>query len=52
MVGDVNMFLNGTPGDEGFEAEAEIMIAGELTLRNIYVPLLFAPSSHHPPHQN
>jgi len=40
MVGDVNIFLNGTPGDQDFEAEAEIMIAGGLTLRNIYVPLL------------
>jgi len=40
MVGDVNIFLKGTPGDEEFEAEAEIMIAGEPTIRNIYVPLL------------
>jgi hypothetical protein len=40
MIGDVNIFLNGTPGDQDFEAEAEIMIAGELTLRNIYLPLL------------
>lgn len=32
MVGDVNVFLNGTPGDLEFESEAEIMIAGELTL--------------------
>jgi len=40
MVGDVNIFLNGTPGDQDFEAEAEIMIAGGLTLRDIYVPLL------------
>jgi len=29
MIGDVNIFLNGTPGDQDFEAEAEIMIAGE-----------------------
>ena len=46
MVGDVNIFLKGTPGDQEFEAEAEIMIAGELTLRNIYAP------PHCPPHQN
>ena len=38
MIGDVNIFLNGVPGEPDFEAEAEIMIAGELTLRNIYVP--------------
>lgn len=38
MVGDVNIFLNGTPGEQDFEAEAEIMIAGEVTLRDIYVP--------------
>jgi len=45
MVGDVNIFLKGTPGDQEFEAEAEIMIAGELTVRNIYVPLL--PTDDH-----
>ena len=44
MVGDVNIFLKGTPGDQEFEAEAEIMIAGEFTLRNIYVPPLPAAS--------
>ncbi|KAH7928219.1 hypothetical protein BV22DRAFT_1126666 [Leucogyrophana mollusca] len=27
MAGDVNLFLKGNPGDEDFEAEAEIMIA-------------------------
>ncbi|CCM02707.1 uncharacterized protein FIBRA_04813 [Fibroporia radiculosa] len=27
MVGDVNLFLKGTPEDEDFEAEAEVMIA-------------------------
>jgi len=27
MAGDVNIFLKGTPGDQDFEAEAEIMIA-------------------------
>ena len=43
MVGDVNIFLKGIPGDEDFEAEAEIMIAGEPTLRNISVPLHPAP---------
>ena len=32
MVGDVNIFFNGAPGDLDFESEAEIMIAGELTL--------------------
>ena len=42
MVGDVNIFLNGIPGDKDFEAEAEIMIAGKLTLRSICVP--FSPS--------
>ena len=42
MVGDVNIFLNGIPGDQDFEAEAEIMIAGKLTLRSICVP--FSPS--------
>ena len=40
MVGDVNIFLNGTPGDQDFEAEAEIMIAGESSPRNISVPHL------------
>lgn len=29
MVGDVNLFLKESPEDEFFEAEAEIMIAGE-----------------------
>ena len=43
MIGDVNIFLNGTPGDEDFEAEAEIMIAGELALRNIYITLFLPP---------
>lgn len=28
MVGDVNLFLKGSPEDEDFEVEAEIMIAG------------------------
>lgn len=28
MIGDVNLFLKGSPGDEDFEAEVEIMIAG------------------------
>lgn len=28
MVGDVNLFLKGTPADEDFEVEVEIMIAG------------------------
>ena len=40
MVGDVNIFLNGTPGDQAFESEAEIMIAGALTPRGISVPHL------------
>ncbi len=29
MIGDVNLFLKGMPSDEDFEAEVEIMIAGE-----------------------
>ena len=28
MIGDVNIFLKGDPGQEDFEAEVEIMIAG------------------------
>jgi hypothetical protein len=28
MVGDVNIFLKGSPSDEDFEVEVEIMIAG------------------------
>ena len=47
MVGDVNIFLKGTPGDQDFEAEAEIMIAGEpiqSLSRNIYVPPLLVPN--------
>lgn len=32
MIGDVNIFFNGAPGDQGLESEAEIMIAGELAL--------------------
>lgn len=34
MVGDVNLFLKGNPSDEDFEAEVEIMIAGES--RNVH----------------
>lgn len=31
MIGDVNLFLKGSPGeDDEFEVEVEIMIAGEL----------------------
>ena len=30
MVGDVNLFLKGVPGEDDFEAEVEIMIAGVL----------------------
>lgn len=30
MIGDVNLFLKGVPNEEDFEAEVEIMIAGEL----------------------
>lgn len=41
MIGDVNIFLKGVPGDQDFEAEAEIMIAGELALWDIYTPLPF-----------
>lgn len=44
MIGDVNIFLNGTPGDQDFEAEAEIMIAGELTLRGTCAPPLLSLS--------
>lgn len=51
MVGDVNIFLNGIPGDQDFEAEAEIMIAGELILRNIYDPFLLPPPPTCSPHQ-
>ena len=29
MIGDANLFLKGTPGEDEFEAEVEIMIAGE-----------------------
>lgn len=43
MIGDVNIFFNGTPGDKDLESEAEIMIAGELTLRGIDVPPQSAP---------
>ena len=43
MIGDVNIFLNGTPGDQDFETEAGVIIAGESTLRNVYVPLLPPP---------
>ena len=28
MIGDANLFLKGTPGEDEFEAEVEIMIAG------------------------
>ena len=28
MIGDVNLFFKGSPDDEDFEVEAEIMIAG------------------------
>ena len=45
MVGDVNIFLKGTPGDQEFEAEAEIMIAGELAARNISAPSSPPPRS-------
>ena len=51
MVGDVNIFLNGTSGDRDFEVEAEIMIAGESSVqRNIYAPP--PPSPRCSPHQN
>lgn len=29
MIGDVNLFLKGLPNEEDFEAEVEIMIAGQ-----------------------
>jgi hypothetical protein len=28
MVGDVNLFLKGSPEDADFEAEVEVMVAG------------------------
>ena len=28
MIGDANLFLKGAPGEDEFEAEVEIMIAG------------------------
>lgn len=28
MIGDVNLFLKGSPAEEDFEVEVEIMIAG------------------------
>ena len=43
MIGDVNIFFNGAPGDQDLESEAEIMIAGELTLRGIDIPPQSAP---------
>jgi hypothetical protein len=45
MIGDVNIFLNGTPGDVDFESEAEIMIAGESALRRFDIsPLCPSPA--------
>lgn len=32
MIGDANLFLKGSPEDEDFEVEAEIMIAGMVYL--------------------
>lgn len=34
MVGDVNIFLKGDPGDEDFEAEVGVMIAGMRSSRS------------------
>ncbi|KAH9947058.1 acyl-CoA N-acyltransferase [Amylocystis lapponica] len=31
MIGDVNLFLKGSPAEDDFEAEAEVMIAGALS---------------------
>ena len=33
MVGDVNLFFKGKEGEEDFEVEVEIMIAGEVVIR-------------------
>lgn len=46
MIGDVNIFLHGSLGDQDFESEAEIMIAGGSTLLfrvHISVPSLPSP---------
>lgn len=32
MIGDVNLFFKGSPDDEDFEVEAEIMIAGSILI--------------------
>ena len=32
MIGDVNLFFKGSPNDEDFEVEAEIMIAGMIAI--------------------
>ena len=37
MVGDVNLFLKGLYGDEDFEAEVEIMIAGGYYVITLWV---------------
>jgi hypothetical protein len=37
MVGDVNIFLRGLHGDEDFEAEVEIMIAGRHHVINLWL---------------
>jgi RimJ/RimL family protein N-acetyltransferase len=51
MVGDVNIFLNGTPSDQDFESKAEIMIASELApseyLRSIPITQPFFRCSPH-----
>jgi hypothetical protein len=53
MVGDVNIFLNGTPGDQDFESEAEIMIAGELTPSEyLRSPPITQPFFRCSPHQS
>ncbi len=38
MIGDVNLFFKGSPSDDDFEVEAEIMIAGAFSA---FLPLLF-----------
>ena len=40
MVGDVNLFLKGMPGDEDFEVEIEVMIAGLLPLLRLLRSLM------------
>lgn len=36
MIGDVNLFLKGSPEEEDFEVEVEIMIAGERITHSLH----------------